>query len=250
MDRYPLFPNTLFLTYFTSVFIFHLAPGVLRRYPHPYTFALANASAWAGDKIQQGLTSLTFFIAFATACHLSVSAYLWIAGTSAPTTASTPTSVELEDGLAVLEAEVEAAPPAASPSLASGISEAHAWTRTLLMLMLFLFSASVFVLLLLFVHHGIVSRQNSVLNNIGALAVWILRGWEVVFFYGLFAALVAYVQKKRRSAAATREAERTEVPFEGWMLEEQDTPAPPERTNEMAHTHKFDARHIRLRRRT
>ncbi|KAJ6543806.1 hypothetical protein B0H10DRAFT_2134052 [Mycena sp. CBHHK59/15] len=220
MGRYPLFPGTLLLTYFTSFFIFLLAPGVLRRYPHPYTFALANACAWAGDKIQQGLTSLTFFIAFAATCHLSISAYRWITGTSAPTTASapTPTPVELEDGLAVLEAEVGPAPPAASPSPASGISEA---------LILLLCSASAFVWLLLFVHHGIVSRQNSVLKNIGAVALWILRGWEVVFFYGLFTALVAYVQKKRRSAA--REAEPTEVPFEGWVLEEQDTPAPPEK---------------------
>ncbi|KAJ7223653.1 hypothetical protein C8J57DRAFT_1391708 [Mycena rebaudengoi] len=137
--------------------------------------------------------------------------------------------VELEDGLTVPEAEVRAASPAASPSPASGISEAHAWTGTLLILILFLFSASAFVWLLLFVHHGIVSRQNSVLNNLGALALWILRGWEVVFFYGLFAALVAHVQKKRRAAAAAREAERTEVPFEGWMLDEQDTPAPPEK---------------------
>jgi len=88
---------------------------------------------------------------------------------------------------------------------------------------------SAFVWLLLFVHHGIFSRQNSVLKNIGALALWILRCWEVVFFYGLFAALVAYVQNKRRSAAAAREAEPTEVPFEGWVLEEQDTPAPPKK---------------------
>jgi hypothetical protein len=232
MSRYHLFPNTLFLTYFTSIFIFQLAPGVLRCYPHPYTFALANASAWAGDKIQQGLTSLTFFIAFATACYLSVSAYRWIAGTSAPTTASapTPTSVELEDGLAVLEAEGGPAPPAASPTSnpASGISEAHTWTGTLLIVFFFLFSASSFVCLLLFVHPGVVSRQNSVLKNIGALALWILRGWEVAFFYGLFAALVAYVQVKRRSAAAAREAEPTEVPSEGWVLEEH-TPAPPEK---------------------
>ncbi|KAJ6550515.1 hypothetical protein B0H10DRAFT_2242683 [Mycena sp. CBHHK59/15] len=169
---YPHFPGKLFLIYFTSFFLFHLAPGVLRRYPHPYTFALANACAWA-----------------------------------------------------VLEAEVGPAPPAASPSPASGISEAHAWTGTLLNLLLC--SASAFVWLLLFVHHGIVSRQNSVLKNIGAVALWILHGWEVVFFYGLFTALVAYVQKKRRSAA--REAEPTEVPFEGWVLEEQDTPAPPEK---------------------
>ncbi|KAJ7859757.1 hypothetical protein B0H13DRAFT_2570196 [Mycena leptocephala] len=189
-SRYHLFPNTLFLTYFTSIFIFQLAPGILRRYPHPYTFALANASAWAGDKIQQGLTSLTFFIAFATACYLSVSAYR---------------------------------------NPASGISEAHTWTGTLLIFFFFLFSASSFVCLLLFVHPGVVSRQNSVLKNIGALALWILRGWEVAFFYGLFAALVAYVQVKRRSAAAAREAEPTEVLSEGWMLEEQDNPAPPEK---------------------
>ncbi|KAJ7144186.1 hypothetical protein C8R44DRAFT_759578 [Mycena epipterygia] len=212
-------PGNLFLTYLASPFFFLLAPGILRRYPHPYTFALANACAWAGGKVQQGQTSFTFFIAFATVCGLAVKAYRWITGASAPTTASEPAPTpmpapaELEDGLAVLEAEVGPAPSTASPSPAFGTFDAHAWTVTLLILLLL--SAPAFVWLLVFVHHDIMSGEKSLLENIGALALWILHGWQVVFVLGLLMVLAAYVQEKRRSAAA--EAEPTEV------LEEQDT---------------------------
>jgi len=233
MGRNPLPQCKRFFTSFAAWVLFFLAPDLLRLYPHPYTAALADGCAWAGDKAKQGLASLTFLFAVAAACQLTLNAYRWITDASAPAPApAPPTPAALEEGLTVLEVEVGPAPSHALPSPSSGtttssnaISGAHATTGGLILIVLL--STLFFVWQFFFVHRNeIISPARPVLENVGAAALWILRGWEVVFVAGMVAAAVGWVRKKR---AAALEAEPTNVLFEGGLTEEEETPAPAEK---------------------
>ncbi|KAJ7615215.1 hypothetical protein DFH06DRAFT_1484012 [Mycena polygramma] len=211
---------------FTVVFVFFLAPEVMRSYPQ--TVALADAFFWAGDKFLEGLASGAFLVAACMACSLTGDAYRWLTG--AHTEESTPTPAQLEAGTAsrdlheleVLEAEVAGTePPVASTPTAPGIEKIKLTTGRKIWTLL----TSSVVFGYQFFQQGIVSPETPLLDNVSATLLYILRGWEVIFVAFLLLMLGAYVAKSRsRSAAAAEAVAPAEVLFEGTLPEEEETP--------------------------
>ncbi|KAJ7615243.1 hypothetical protein DFH06DRAFT_1307302 [Mycena polygramma] len=213
------------LMIFTVVFVFFLAPEVMRSYPQ--TVALAGVFSWAGDKFLEGLASGAFLVAVCMACSLTGDAYRWLTG--AHTEESTPTPAQLEAGTAsrdlheleVLEAEVAGtAPPAVSTSSADKEKVKLTTGRKIWTLL-----TSSVVFGYQFFQQGVVSPETPLLDNVCATLLYILRGWEVIFVGFLLLMLGAYITKSRsRSAAAAEAAAPAEVLFEGTLPEEEETP--------------------------
>jgi hypothetical protein len=197
---------------FTVVLLYHIAPDLLRH--SPYTAPLADAVEWLGDRIMQGYASAAFFLAVCAACSLVYDAYQWLTGRSAEATpAPAPTPAELEEGaathayrLAVLEAEVAGTLPPPPPPPTSTLSTSAAAQATPGRKILLLVGSTAFFAWGLSAD-GVVSLEKPLLENFGAVAVYLLRGWEVVFLSVLVGMGVAWRQRQVREAADAPPAE-------------------------------------------
>jgi hypothetical protein len=213
------------LSIYMASFLFFLAPTILRLYPAlPYSAPLADGFEWAGDKITQGLSSLLLLICMLLACSLISAPYRWLIGahvptpTPAPAATPTPTPAQLEEGIV--------APEDASPA-ALTTSSASATCGTLF---LFVVSAAFIAWDLLFrVRARVLAPAHSALENTGAVLLYFLRGWEVVFAFAVFSLAVGWAWANCGSGSgegAVRLADAdsgapTEVLFDSTQVEEE-----------------------------
>ncbi|KAJ7839001.1 hypothetical protein B0H14DRAFT_2788007 [Mycena olivaceomarginata] len=180
MGQNPLMPRRRTISLLHSRPPLYIAPDLLRH--SPYTAPLADAVEWLGDRIIQGYASAAFFLA--------------------PTPAPAPTPAELEEGaathayrLAVLEAEVAGTLPPPPPPLTSTLSTSAAAQATPGRKILLLVGSTAFFAWGLSAD-GVVSLEKPLLENFGATAVYLLRGWEVVFLSVLVGMGVAWRQRQ------------------------------------------------------
>ncbi|KAJ7046190.1 hypothetical protein C8F04DRAFT_341413 [Mycena alexandri] len=222
MRRSPLTRKRSLYTFLVFFCIF-LAPSVLNLFPH--TNAVVEASTWFAEMVVQGLASFAIFLAVSTACSLASDAYRWLTGT---TVAPIPTPAQLEDGtiatplheLAILEAEISGAEPPA-PDTSSSTTESGTQTTTAGKVAV-LICGSVFFAYDL-ARREVVSLHKPWLENVGAGLLFILRGFEVIFGFGLLLIFGAWVTHARRptsgASTATAPAASVEVLFEGTLPE-------------------------------
>ncbi|KAJ6568925.1 hypothetical protein B0H19DRAFT_1134239 [Mycena capillaripes] len=217
MGRNPYTSRKRNVVFFLAALLFLLAPDVLRSYPQ--TVAMGDAFSWAGNKFMQGLASGAFFFAVCFACWLVSDAYRWLTGASAETSSTpSPTHAELEDGtvspmheLEVLEAEVAGAQPPIVPKSTSAFTPTTGGKLTALLVCGIFFE---------FYIYGVVSREKPLMENVSAALLYILRGWEVIFFAFVVLLLGAWVVKSR-SAAAAAATPPVELLFEGILPEDE-----------------------------
>ncbi|KAJ6505387.1 hypothetical protein C8R45DRAFT_1209155 [Mycena sanguinolenta] len=209
----------IFPTFLIAEFLFIFSPTILRRYPGPYTTPLADVLAWLVDKFMQGLGSLSFSIALFLGSSLANDAYRGLTGAAAPAPGS-PSPMELEEGAATppeAQPTAEVTPTAAPVPVSSN--------KTLVagkILGVLFFSACVPFFLFLFTN-GLISSSKPLMENVGALLLYLLRGWEVLFVFGLLGFVVVrvllYLGVVPSAVAQTRTA-APEVLFEGTLPEE------------------------------
>ncbi|KAJ7767864.1 hypothetical protein DFH07DRAFT_954756 [Mycena maculata] len=178
---------------FLVLVIFFASPFILAAFPQ--TAAFAPPLFWAGDKLLQGLIVVCLFgtIVF---LHLLFSDFRqWLARTPTVAPASTPT--DLESGTAaapdliVLDTEVGTTKPAAvTPS--SSAPEGPTTTRKIVSLVL-----NSWVVINYFLTHDIMSLKKSLMENVGATLLFVLRGLEVIFVALLLLGFVAWLVKSK-----------------------------------------------------
>ncbi|KAJ6505386.1 hypothetical protein C8R45DRAFT_1091117 [Mycena sanguinolenta] len=203
-----------------SNFLFPLSPTILRRYPGPYTTPLADVLAWLVDKVAQGLVSLAFTFALVLGSSLAHDAYRWLTGAAAAAPAS-PSPLKLEEGAAttpVAQPVVEGTPAPAS-------SNKSLIVAAKIVGVLF-FSACVPGIFFLYTN-GLISSSKSLMENVGAVLLYLLRGWEVLFVFWLFGFVVVrvlvYLGVVPPPPAAQTQTVALEVLFEGTLPEENET---------------------------
>ncbi|KAJ7746021.1 hypothetical protein B0H16DRAFT_1462610 [Mycena metata] len=203
------------LTIFLVFCCIFLAPGGLKLLPR--TNALVDASTWVAERITQGLACLALVLAVCAACGLASDAYWWLTDTGAtvkPTT--TPTPAQLEDGtaaatppheLVVLEVEVAGAePPTAAPNTSTTETDSTQTQTSTGGKILGLVLGSVFFAYEV-ARRGVVSRGLPWWENVGAVLLFILRGFEVIFWLAVLLMIGVGVARRARAAALPEEEE-------------------------------------------
>ncbi|KAJ7473983.1 hypothetical protein FB451DRAFT_1247579 [Mycena latifolia] len=175
-----------------TLFMIGIAPPVLAAYPQ--TAALGVAIEWVWSKGSQGIATLALLQAAYTLYSLVGDAHAWLIGTprAAP---QIRTPAELEEGtprarrsyhLAVLEAEVSGvappAPPVSDPPAEGGTAGTAGEICSVICYSVFF--------LYEFVKHEPTVQEKTLLEILGAAALFILRGLEVLFV-GVILLLVA-----------------------------------------------------------
>jgi hypothetical protein len=173
------------------------------------------ACVWVTDTFARGITALCFCMATAMSSMLLSDARQWL------TRARSASPIALEDGTAVpptpttanAEADAEAPAVAAKPTLISKLISFVFCT--------YFFVRNLFV-------YGVVSHDRPVLENFTAAALYILRGFEVLFTALLVLGFVAWLKKKRSDGVAEPEvavdvpAAPVEVLFDDGVVDEKD----------------------------
>jgi hypothetical protein len=207
---------------FAIVFIgflsFLLMPMLLMRYyPDSAEVAMAVAAwIWVIDTYTSGVTAFCLCIVIAMSGMLVCDARQWL---TRPRGAS---PIALEDGTAVpltpttANTETDAATPAMSVKAA------------LIFKPICFISCTSFVVGNIF-FKDVVSLDHPVLENLAAAALYILRGFEVMFAAILVLMLVVWHKKKRSDTAATElevavgaPAAPVEVLFDDGVVDEKD----------------------------
>ncbi|KAJ6505502.1 hypothetical protein C8R45DRAFT_972894 [Mycena sanguinolenta] len=210
-------------TFNIASFLFFISPAILRRYPGPYTTSIADVLALLGDKFMQGMASFAFFTALILGAGLAFDAYRGLTGAAAPASVS-PSPTQLEEGAAttteiqpaVVEANAEGT-PAAAPVPASSKK-----TPTLAGKIGGFLLCSGFTAWDLFVATDLVSSSKPLAENVGDVLLYLLRGWEVLFFILCLTCVAAWVHKRYLAPAAVTQA-APELLFEGTLPEENET---------------------------
>jgi hypothetical protein len=177
--------------------LFFLAPALMDRY-YPEAPALARATVgWFRDTLSRGFAALTFLAAIYNICSLSSDAYKWLSGLRSASPATGP--IALEDGTAE---PVEPTLPSGTGSEAAPETPAEAEAKPSLFGRIFsLLSCSYFFIQQWFID-GIVSLKRPLLENLGSVLLYILRGFEVLFALFLIMVFVAWVKQSSSGAAA------------------------------------------------
>jgi hypothetical protein len=198
---------------------FLLTPVLLERY-YPDSPAAAMAAAacvWVTDTFARGFSALCLCMALAMFSMLLSDARQWL---TRPRGAS---PIALEDGTAV--------PP--TPTTANAETDASAEApaiavKATLASKLFSFvSCTYFFVRNIFIN-DVVSLDRPVLENLADAALYILRGFEVLFAAFLVLVFVAWLKKNRSDGAAEPEvavgapAAPVEVLFDDGMVDEKD----------------------------
>ncbi|KAJ7466072.1 hypothetical protein FB451DRAFT_1402475 [Mycena latifolia] len=190
--------KTYIIIFLFNLFLFGIAPPMLAAYPQ--TAALASAIEWVLSKGGQGIATLALLFAVYTLYSLVGNAHAWLAGTPRDVP-KILTPAELEDGtpqerrshhLAVLEAEVSGVAPPAPPVSDSPAEGRTAGAENMAdtageIALVICYSVFFFYE---FVKHEPTVREKTLLEVLGAAALFILRGLEVLFV-GVILLLVA-----------------------------------------------------------
>ncbi|KAJ6472543.1 hypothetical protein C8R45DRAFT_1013294 [Mycena sanguinolenta] len=211
------------LAFHISLFLFFLSPSILRLYPGPYTTPLADAVGWLADRIMQGVASFAFLFALTFGAIIACKFYQWLTSAAAPAPSS-PSPTELEEGTATtLATAVEPdadGTPAAAPAPAS-------WSHspTLASVIIGFLLSSGYVAWDVFFTNGLISSSKSVLENVGDVLLYLLRGWEVIFVSVLVGCVVVRVLRTAQWAVVETETQTAapEVLFEGTLPEEDES---------------------------
>ncbi|KAF7367799.1 hypothetical protein MSAN_00844100 [Mycena sanguinolenta] len=210
-------------TFYVSIFLFFLSPSLLRLYPGPYTTPLADVVDWLGNKVTQAIAALALLAALTLGSSLTYDTYRWLTGGAAPVPA-TPSPTELEEGTATtpeaqsvaVEANAESTPAAAAVPVSSKKSKQPTLAGKIGG---FLFSSG-FVAFDLFTTNGLISSSKPLVENVGDVLLYLLRGWEALFLIMTLACAMAWVHKRYLAPAAVTQAAAPEVLFEGTLPEE------------------------------
>jgi len=187
----------VYVSFFFIALFFLLAPVLIEAY-YPTAAPVAAVCVWITDTFARGFTSLTLCMALIMLCLLGSDARGWVARVRARRASPATGPIALEDGIATpapastnanataeaLAAKAEVAtPPTLTSKLFSLISCSYFFARNL-------FTADV------------VALDRPVLDNLAAAALYILRGFEVLFAVFLVLVFVAYVKQQRAAGAA------------------------------------------------
>ncbi|KAF7343831.1 hypothetical protein MSAN_01964300 [Mycena sanguinolenta] len=214
-------PRRRIIACFTVILFILIAPDLLRR--SLYTAPLADTVEWLRDRLMKGYTAAAFFLAVFDACSLAYDAYQWLTSRSAeptPAPAPSPTPAELEEGaatrayrLALYEAEIAGTLPPPPPTPTSTLYPSAVAQATPGRKILLLLGSTAFLVLGLSADK-VVLREKPLLENISAVAVYFLRGWEGVLVVVLVAMGMAWRQREVQEAEDTLPDEDLETPFE------------------------------------
>ncbi|KAJ7652889.1 hypothetical protein B0H17DRAFT_404279 [Mycena rosella] len=152
-----------------------VAPAVLESSPVAAAGPAGAAFAWSGAKFMQGLTTLALIRMVFSLRSLACDAQGWF--TSA--TEHAPTPAELEDGTAQCPHGVE---PAWTTATEDPILKVARTAATFIFVCFQLFRGDV------------VSGQNPLLENVGAVLLFLLRGLEVILVEGLLLVFVLWLK--------------------------------------------------------
>ncbi|KAJ7884662.1 hypothetical protein B0H13DRAFT_2045627 [Mycena leptocephala] len=203
---------------FLGFLSFLLVPMLLMRYyPDSAEVAMAVAAwIWVIDTYTSGVTAFCLCIAIAMSSMLVCDSLQWL---TRPRGAS---PIALEDGTAVpptpttANTETDAATPAMSVKAA------------LILKLICFISCTSFVVGNIF-FKDVVSLDRPVLENLAPAALYILRGFEVMFAAILVLMFVVWHKKRRSDAAATEleaavgaPATPVEVLFDDGVVDEKD----------------------------
>ncbi|KAJ7838996.1 hypothetical protein B0H14DRAFT_3458948 [Mycena olivaceomarginata] len=168
--------------------------------------------------------------------------YWWLTGHSdsaaqpTPDPVSAPTTAELEDGavppaynLAVLKVEGASTPLPHAQSPSTSTFSATAPAITCGKILLLFISAAFFDWQ--FSTTGVISLEQPLLENVAAMALYVLCGWEVVFVFGVVAMAVAWRKQQRQVELDTAP---TEVLLKGTLPDKEQLETPVKKENDLS----------------
>jgi hypothetical protein len=159
---------------------------------YPQATSVRAAFVWARNTFARGFAALTLLGAIYNICSLSSDAYKWLSGLRSTSPATGP--IALEDGTA--EPPVPAVPTDTDAS-----TEAPAPKPSVIGRIFSLASCSYYFIQQWYLD-DIVSLKRPLLENLGSVLLYILRGFEVLFALFLILVFVMWMKKGSSDVAA------------------------------------------------
>ncbi|KAJ7621695.1 hypothetical protein DFH06DRAFT_770328 [Mycena polygramma] len=183
---------------FLGALFFLLTPVLIEAY-YPEAAPVAQAFVWVTDTTARGLGALSFVMAIGLIVSLCNSTRKGLVRLCTRRASPATGPISLEDGTAETDAEVT--PPTASPTPAAADKSKPTIISKVLSLLSFTYFFTRQVML-----NELVSFDRPVLDNVLAVALYVLRGLEVVFAAFLVLLFVAWIRYKKPAAPAAEEA--------------------------------------------
>ncbi|KAJ7144185.1 hypothetical protein C8R44DRAFT_759576 [Mycena epipterygia] len=198
-----------YVSFFFIALFFLLAPVLIEAY-YPAAAPVAAVCVWFTETFACGFTSLTLMMAITMLSMLGSDFRGWVMRVWARRASPATGPIALEDGIAT---------PAPAPTDADATAEAPAAKAeattppTITSKLVSLTSCSSFFARNLFTA-DVVALDRPVLDNIGATALYILRGFEVLFAVFLGLVFVAYVKQQRAAGVTAGPATEAQAPVQ------------------------------------
>ncbi|KAJ7848087.1 hypothetical protein B0H13DRAFT_2404737 [Mycena leptocephala] len=182
-----------YATFVVFLAILLFTPALIDLY-YPQATSVRAAFVWAGSRFTRGFAAFTFLCAIYNIVALFNHTYKWLSGLRSTSPATRP--LALEDGTAQ-----PSAPAVTAGTDAATEAPKRSVIRSVIGRIVSLASCSYYFIQQWYLD-DIVSLNRSLLENLGSVLLYILRGFEVLFALFLIKVFVVWMEKGSSDVAA------------------------------------------------
>ncbi|KAK7007932.1 hypothetical protein R3P38DRAFT_3026722 [Favolaschia claudopus] len=204
-----------YFLFFLTLTSLYLAPILIEAY-YPPLKPLGDACQWLTDAFDHGFFALCTVMAVTMLSMLVNDARLFLARVFTRRTATGP--VALEDGVAVPPSPLPAAAPDAAATEDPATPAPAVQVKATIHGKIFSLLSTTYFAYRQIAREHLVALDRPVLENVGGVALYLLRGFEVLFALFLGLMFVGWMKGRRAAAAAEGDAAAAPVATEVEVL--------------------------------